>query len=109
MADDINSLLRRLDAVERNQTDNAKSLTAVVDNAHAIELRVKAIEAIQFERRIDDERRNAREEAMQKDITSIKSDISSIKGAFTKALWIAGGTVLAAFVAWALRGGPLGG
>ncbi len=105
MTDEIQSILRRLDATERNHTDLAASHTRQVEQASEMSRRLEALEAVQSDRRVDDARREEREKAMQKDIADVRDDIKSIKGAFTKLLWIVGTAVIGAFVAFILAGG----
>lgn len=105
MTDEIQSILRRLDTTERNHTDLASSHTRQVEQAADMNRRLEALEKVQSDRRVDDARREEREKAMQKDIADVRDDIKSIKGAFTKLLWIVGTAVIGAFVAFILAGG----
>lgn len=105
MTEELQSLLRRLDATERNQSDLAASHTRQVEHFTDMEKRLAALEAVQSDRRVDDARREEREKSMQKDIADVRDDIKSIKGAFTKLLWIVGTAVIGAFVAFILAGG----
>lgn len=105
MTDEMQSLLRRLDVTERNQSDLAASHTRQVEHFADLTKRLEALELVQSDRRVDDARREEREKAMQKDIADVRDDIKSIKGAFTKLLWIVGTAVIGAFVAFILAGG----
>lgn len=105
MTDEIQSILRRLDATERNHTDLSASHTRQVEQASDMHRRLEVLEKVQSDRRVDDARREEREKAMQKDIADTRDDIKSIKGAFTKLLWIVGTAVIGAFVAFILAGG----
>lgn len=102
---DIAAILRRLDTTERNQSDLAASHTRLVEQATDMLRRVQAMEDIYSDRRVEDARREEREKSMQKDIGDVRDDIKSIKGAFTKLLWIVGTAVIGAFVAFILAGG----
>lgn len=101
----IQTILRRLDATERNHTDLAASHTRQVEQAADQHKRLAALEEIFSDRRVDDARREEREKAMQKDVAEVREDIKSIKGAFTKLLWIVAAAVLGAFVTFLLSGG----
>lgn len=102
---DIATILRRLDGMERNQSDLAASHTRQVEQAADAQKRLIALEDIYSDRRVDDARREEREKSMQKDISDVREDIKSIKGAFTKLLWIVGTAVIGAFVTFLLAGG----
>lgn len=102
---DIAAILRRLDGIERNQSDLAASHTRQVDLALDSQKRLSVLEEIYSDRRVDDARREEREKSMQKDISDVREDIKSIKGAFTKLLWIVGTAVIGAFVTFLLAGG----
>lgn len=102
---EISAILRRLDGVERNHTDLAASHTRQVEHFTDISKRLEVLEDIYSDRRVDDARREEREKSMQKDISDVKDDIKSIKGAFTKLLWIVGTAVIGAFVTFLLAGG----
>lgn len=105
MTDEIQSILRRLDATERNHTDLSASHTRQVEQAAEMNRRLVTLEEVYSDRRVDDARREEREKSMQKDISDVREDIKSIKGAFTKLLWIVGTAVIGAFVAFILAGG----
>lgn len=109
MTDDIDKLLRRMDTVERSQTDHSRIITEIVNETGKIDARVKVLEQIQQDRRVVDVERNSRENSMQKDISSIQSDIQAIKGFGTWALRLVAGAVILAFVGFILSGGIGGG
>lgn len=91
--------------MERNQSDQARMITEIVQEHAAIDKRVQVLEQIQQDRRVVDVERNARETAMQKDISAIQADIQAIKGFGTWALRLVAGAVILAFTAWVLGGG----
>ena len=105
MADQMDVLLRRLDVTERNQADLARTVTNIVDTGATFNARLKVLEEIQQDRRVSDVERSARETAMQKDISSIQTDVQAIKGFGTWALRLIAGAVILAFVGFLLNGG----
>lgn len=108
MTEDLEKLLRRVDIVERNSSDLSRTITQIVNGAAAMDARLKALESIQQDRRVSDVERSGREQAMQKDIALIQTDVTSIKTGINKVLWGLAGSVGVAFLGFVLRGG-LGG
>jgi hypothetical protein len=105
MAEELNAILRRMDAMERNQSDQARIITGIIEEAGQIDARVKVLEGIQQDRRVVDVERNAREQSMQKDIESIRADLTSIKTGINRVLWAVASAVIVVFVGFVLRGG----
>lgn len=108
MPENMDTLLRRIDGVERNASDISRMITELVANSAAMDARVRTLENIQQDRRVSDVARSAREEAMEKDIRSIETRMAKIETGINKLLWGLAGSVGIAFVGWILRGG-LGG
>lgn len=104
-APNFEAILRRIDAVERNHTDLARSVTEITNGVGEVKGRVVELEEEHHERRVLDATRAGREESMQKDIASIRGDIQGIKAAGTKLLWIVGTAIVLAFVAFVIKGG----
>lgn len=94
-----------MDMAERNAADFARTLGEIVTGTSAMDSRVRALESIQQDRRVSDVERTSREQAMQKDIASIQTDVSSIKAGINRVLWAVALGVLAAFIGFVLRGG----
>lgn len=105
MNDDLNNLVRRLDGLERNVSDHAKSITEFFEESSKMDARVRALEKIQHDRRVADAERCAREKAMQKDIVEIEKRLGKIEGGINKVLWTIAGAVMLAFAAFVMRGG----
>lgn len=108
VTEDFEKLLRRVDTVERNASDISRTITEIATGTAAIDLRVKVLEGIQQDRRVSDVERSAREQAMQKDISTIQSDMLAIRTGINKLLWGLAGSVGAAAVAFVVRGGLSG-
>jgi chromosome segregation ATPase len=109
MDDELNALIRRMDAYERHQSDNAKTISAMIDNSGSMEKRIALLEASYNDGRVDRAQRDARLDALQTDMSAIKEDIRSIKGVASRFLWIVATGVVVAFLGFILKGGPLGG
>lgn len=97
-----------MDIAERNAADFARTLGEIVTGTAHIDTRVKVLEGIQQDRRVSDVERSAREQAMQKDISNIQSDMMAIKTGINKLLWGLAGSVGIAVVGFVLRGGLSG-
>lgn len=108
MTDDVDKLLRRMDVVERNASDLARTMTEIATTTVAMDARVKTLENIQQDRRVSDVERSAREQGMEKDIKSIEGRMAKIETGINKLLWGLAGSVGLAFVGFVLRGGLSG-
>ncbi len=105
MPENMDALLRRMDGMERNSSDISRMITEIVANSAAMGARVKTLEDIQQDRRVADVERAAREHAMQKDIASIQTDVTTIKTGINRVLWAVALAVVTTFVGFVLRGG----
>lgn len=105
MTEELQSLLRRLDATERNHTDLAASHTRQVEHFTDMEKRLAALETIYSDRRVDDARREEREKSMSKDIADVKEDVRAIKGGFNKLLLIVATPIVGAIILFITKGG----
>jgi len=105
MPETMDTLLRRMDGVERNSSDISRMITELVANSAAMDARVKTLESIQQDRRVSDVTRSAREEAMEKDIKSIENRITKIESGINKLLWGFAGAFIVAVVGFVVGGG----
>lgn len=105
MAEELDSILRRMDTLERNQSDHSRKFTEFTLAGEAMDKRVKVLEQIQQDRRVSDVERTAREQSMQKDIKSIESRMEKIETGVGRILWAIAGAVILAVVGFVLRGG----
>ena len=106
MADDeLALLLRRLDLVERDLRDHAKTITTVVEtNKNQLE-RIGFLEQAFRKWEIAEARAEERSLRNSDRLKSIEEDLEALRGVGTKLLWIVAGGVLTAFVAFVLKGG----
>lgn len=111
-------LEKRMDIVERDLRDHAKTLSAHTDTIKMVEVRTTAIEDARRARAIEEVRREEREEARSqalnvrldsivKDITSLSTDVKGIRGTGVKLGWIVITAVTLAVVGWLLKGGTV--
>lgn len=91
--------------MERNQSDQARMITEIVQEHAAIDKRVQVLEGIQQDRRVSDVERTGREQSMQKDIKSIEARMEKIETGVSRILWAIAGAVILAVVGFILRGG----
>lgn len=102
MNDDIP---RRLDAIERNASDLARTATAVMEEIAAVKVRVRELEEHHQDYRVKTAAEAERDKALQSDIANIKDDIKSIKSLGKWALTTFIGAIILAFVAFLVKGG----
>lgn len=98
MPDEISQLLRRLDMSERNQSDFAKSLTAVVEDVSDIH---KPLNELQTDREV----RKVRDEALNERLTRIERSIERV---YNLGWWVLGAfglTLIAAISSFVFKGG----
>lgn len=103
--DDMQGLLRRLDAIERNQSDQARQITANNGTFTTVNSRLDRIEKDHQDRRVEEARGEERAKSLVDDVASMKEDIASIKGTFAKALWVFVSAIILAFATFLIRGG----
>lgn len=101
----MEAMLRRLDTVERNASDLARSHTELTNMVGRVDNRVDALETSWQDERVDKAARVERDIAIKNDIASVKSDVASIKATFAKALWVFISAVIVAFATFLIRGG----
>lgn len=117
---DFNGMLQRLekvesrlDGVERNTSDLARSITGIVDNHKGIAERLTEYERAEFKKQIEDAVAAEREKQLQKDIAAMKAsidaisamnlgqvkvDVASIKSDNNKLFWLVLGAVVTGFI-----------
>jgi len=105
LSDDVAALQRRMDTLERNQADQARTLGAFTDELRSAGQRLDKHDEAHQERRVTDAGDAERTKALLSDVASMKADISSIKGTFAKALWIFVSAIIVAFATFIIRGG----
>lgn len=107
---------QRLDIIERDSRDHAKTISAHNDTLRDHALRLSAIEEERRARRLEEVRREEREEArhealkveiasVKRDVSEVKTDTNSIKASAGKLGWLVVGAVVVIVVGFALRGG----
>jgi chromosome segregation ATPase len=104
MADE-NGWAKRLDIVERDLRDHAKSFTAITEQVHNWQQRVIALETVIRKMEIAEARAEERELRLNERLKNIDADLEAIRGVGTKLLWIVAGGVVTAFLAFLLKGG----
>jgi hypothetical protein len=102
--DDI-PISRRLDVVERDLRDHAKSFTALTSQLVGTQDRLAAVEAVIRKWDISEARAEERSIRNAERLKNIEEDIETLRGVGTKLLWIVAGGVLTAFLAFVLKGG----
>lgn len=107
---------KRVDMVERDLRDHAKSLSTHTESIKALEHRTEAIEKARALRALEEVRREEREEArytalgvridgLTSAVVEVKQGVATIKGTGVKIAWIVISLVLGAASTWILKGG----
>ncbi|MCB5201868.1 hemolysin XhlA family protein [Neorhizobium sp. T786] len=96
---------RRLDAIERNASDLARTATGIMEEIASIKAQVRELEKHHQDYRVRSAAEAERDKALQSDIANIKDDIKSIKSLGKWALTTFIGAIILAFVAFLIRGG----
>lgn len=96
---------KRLENVERDLRDHAKSLSTIINNMAENAQRIKSLEAEQISYKVYMAREEERDKALQSRLGGIEKSLEGIKGGFTKLLWIIGTGVVGAFIAFIMNGG----
>lgn len=97
--------IKRMEFVERDLRDHAKSLTSLTDQLGQASMRISALEKVDVVQEVAQARQEERDKALNSRLTTIESDIRSIKGAGSKLLFIVGTSVVGAFVLFVIKGG----
>lgn len=101
MPDEIAALTRRVDANERNHTDLAKSVTAIVEDQRSVREEINAI-------KIDREVRKVREEHLNERLDRIEDRIDDVYKLGRWVLTAFGASLLALLANFIFRGGLIG-
>jgi septal ring factor EnvC (AmiA/AmiB activator) len=104
-SEDDYKIPRRLDLVERDLRDHAKSFTALTNQAATLQDRINALEQAFRKWEIADARAEERSVRNTERLKNIEDEIEALRGVGTKLLWIVAGGVLTAFMAFVLKGG----
>lgn len=96
---------RRLDAIERNASDLARSMTSALEEIGALKQRARELEEHHQDNRVKSAAEAERDKALQSDIANIKDDIKSIKALGKWALLIFIGAIITAFSTFIIKGG----
>lgn len=104
MTDDVPTV-RRLDLVERDLRDHAKTFSAMTEQHQLMQQRVMALETAFRRWEIADARSEERSLRLNERLEKIDEDLESIRGVGIKLLWIVAGGVVTAFLAFVLQGG----
>lgn len=112
----MQAVLRRLDITERNTSDLAGSVGRLAQQMIESSERVDMLERAHYDTREFRAAQVEREKTLQRDISAIlkkmgqfedlnlgtvKSDVSSLKGANSRMFWLVAGTIIAGFGALA--------
>lgn len=104
---------KRLDGVERNASDLAKSVSGIVDNHKGLSARLTDFEKAEMKKQIEDAVAAEREKQLQKDIATmaanigalmamnlgqVKEDVAGIKSDNNKLFWLVLGAVITGFI-----------
>jgi hypothetical protein len=98
MPDEISQILRRLDATERNQTDQAKSLTAITVEIGELQAPLKQLE-------IDREVRKERDKNLNGRLDRIEESIHAVYNLGKWVLAAIGAVLITAVVTFVVKGG----
>lgn len=111
MADDehelinLASLARRVEAVSYIAERQRETISEIVNEAVALDMRVRSLEGLAQTAAITKAREDARDEALYERLSRIEDQIKDIRGVGSKALWIIAGGILAGIVAFMMAGG----
>lgn len=95
---DRTSLEGRVDTLERDSRDHAKTLSEIIE-------KLNLLEKENHERRLIEVRAEERSIARTEQLERIEKDIAGIKAVGSRILWIIVVAVIGAFVTFVLRGG----
>lgn len=97
--------MERLEIVERDVRDHAKSLSAIFDHQSTTEGRLRLLEEAHSLRLIADARAEERSINRDAQLKRIEDDVQGLKGGVFKLIWLVAGAVVLAFVAFVVKGG----
>lgn len=102
------SLERRVDLLERDSRNHARSLTEIVNVVGAQGNDLKKLGEWQMTRLLAEVREEERDKALYTRLDSLDTAIKGMREGWTKILWTIGGAVIVALVAFVIRGGLAG-
>jgi hypothetical protein len=113
MADDDNkqdlvnlaTIARRVEAVTHIAERQRESISEIVKEAVALDMRVRSLEALAQTRAITEAREDERDKALYDRLTRIEEQIKDIRGLGGKVAWLIGSLLLTALVAFVIKGG----
>lgn len=97
--------IKRIEFLERDSRDHAKTLTMLTDQLQQNTLRLGALEKVDIAQEVAQARQEERDKALNTRLTTIENDIRSIKGAGTKLLYLVAASIIGAFVLFVVKGG----
>jgi hypothetical protein len=89
----------RLNLLERWSRSHARSIGEITDVVGRQGVKLEAIEKWQMERLVAEAREEERDKALYARLDRIDANINSMRGVWTRIMWIAAGTVVPAVVA----------
>jgi hypothetical protein len=96
---------KRLEFVERDVRDHAKTLTSLTEMQARLAGRMEGLDKADLDQLVTRARREERDTALNERLTRIEADIKSIKGVFNWLLGIIGASILGAFALFIIKGG----
>lgn len=98
-------VIRRLDMIERDLRDHAKTFSAMMEQGLAMQQRVSGLEIAFRKWEIAEARAEEREKRLNERLEKIDEGLETLRGFGAKLLWIVAGVVITAFLTFVLRGG----
>jgi hypothetical protein len=89
----------RVGLLERWSRNHARSIGEITDVVGRQGVKLEAIEKWQMERLVAEAREQERDKALYERLDRIDANIDSMRGVWTRIMWIAAGTVVPAVVA----------
>lgn len=93
------SVERRLSLVERDTQSHARTITEIVNTLQSHGSQLEKLDAWQMTRLLAEVREEERDKALYSRLDLIDESIRSMRGVWTRIMWIAAGTVVPAVVA----------
>jgi hypothetical protein len=105
-------IARRVDAIHYIVEKHGQTISEIVSEAVAIDMRVRSLEGLAQTRAITEAREDERDKSlydrlgrMEEQIKETRAEIKGIKSVGSRALWIVGSGLLTAVVGFILKGG----
>jgi len=93
------SVEKRLGLVERDVRSHARSITEIINTLNGHGSKIEKLDAWQMTRLLAEVREEERDKALYGRLDLIDESIRSMRGVWTRIMWIAAGTVVPAVVA----------